>query len=437
MAKEKKVKVRMTVRQKQLFWVVVVAAFFEGFDDGVVNIALPYISNTFSLDEQTRGFVLSIIAVGTMIAFVASRLADRIGRRPVFLWCTYGFAICSLVTAFAPWLWLFVAVQCLARVFLIGCWSVGYVILIEEFEASQRGYATGRFQLMAVFGGLLIAILLTVVVGNSWLNEAMNNESWRILFAVGVLPLIPVFLMRKRLPETEAFVQRKRNAEQGIEPEKTNMMEVWKNPYRKYIIVMGIVWFFLYVGNKGALNFFTTRVVEELGWQPGEVTIALVAATLLGLFLIALNGKLMDIIGRKKAAMIIILVGVATSVATFQFNNQILVIVFNVLSTGCLYSFLIMGSTITNELFPTRMRSTAMAWGNNIFGRIGQIAVPTFIGTMTLFMTLGHAVAIAMLLPLISLVLIMVFIPETSKRSIADIDGDSAEEAALPLPLDE
>jgi len=356
MAKEKKEKIRMTARQKQLFSVVMIAAFFEGFDDGVINIALPYISETFALDEQTRGFVLSIIAIGTMVAFFASRMADRIGRRPVFLWCTYGFAICSLVSAFAPWLWLFVAVQCLARVFLIGCWSVGYVILCEEFEASQRGFATGRFQLMAVFGGLLIAILLTVVVGNSAINEAMNNESWRVLFAVGVLPIIPVFLMRKRLPETEPFLQRQRNAAAGIEPEKTNMMEVWGKGHRKFIIVMGLAWFFLYCGNKGSLNFFTTRVVEELSWQPFDVTIALIAATLIGLFLIALNGKMMDIIGRKKAAMIIILVGVAASVATYQFENQIMIIIFNVISTGCLYSFLILGSTIPHELLPTRMR---------------------------------------------------------------------------------
>ena len=418
----------MTLRQRKLFWVIVVAAFFEGFDDGVVNIALPYISETFMLDDQTKGYVLSIIAVGTMIAFFASRLADRIGRRPVFLWCTYGFAICSLITAFAPVLWVFVLVQCIARVFLIGCWSVGYVILCEEFEASQRGYATGRFQLMAVFGGLLIAILLTVVIGST------GAEGWRILFGVGVLPIIPVFLMRKRLPETEAFLQRKRNAALGIEPEESKLTEVWKKPHRKYIIVMGIVWFFLYVGNKGSLNFFSTRMVQELNWEPIQVTIALIAATLIGLFLIALNGKLMDTLGRKKAAMIIILVGVVSSLGVYLMDNFYVIIVCNVISTGSLYGFLILGSTITNELFPTRMRSTAMAWGNNIFGRIGQIAVPTFIGTMTLWVTLGQAVAIAMLLPLISLVLIMVFIPETSGRSIADIDGEALEGADAAQP---
>jgi len=55
-----------------------------------------------------------------------------------------------------------------------------------------------------------------------------------------------------------------------------------------------------------------------------------------------------------------------------------------------------------------------MAWTNNIMGRMGQVMVPTLVGTMTLWMGLGQAVTIAVLMPFIALVLIMVFLPETS-----------------------
>jgi putative MFS transporter len=187
------------------------------------------------------------------------------------------------------------------------------------------------------------------------------------------------------------------------------------------------VWFFFYFGIKGSLNFFSTRVVLELGWVPTDITIAVLSATVVGVFLIGLNGKLLDILGRKKAAVLIILVGVATSVATFLSNNFWTIIIFNVVATGCLNSFLMVGSTLTNELFPTQIRASAMAWANNIFGRIGQIIVPTFIGTLALWMTLGQAIAVAMVLPLISLLLILAFLPETSKRSLIE---NSAGEAS-------
>ena len=438
MAKEKKEKTRMTQRQKMLFSIIMIGSFFEGFDDALINIALPYISETFNLDDLMRGYILSIIAVGTVVAFVATRLADNIGRRPVYLFCVFGYAICSLLTAFTPVLWMFVTCQFVARVFLIGCWSLGYVILCEEFQAANRGWAVGRFQLIAVFGALLIGILLPVVVGTG-----VGPEGWRILFAVGAVPIIPVFLLRKRLPETEAFLQRKADAAAGILPEKTNFFEVWKKPWRKYLLIMGFVWIFMYFGIKGSLNFFSTRVVTELSWEPLMITIAIASATILGIFIIGLNGKLLDILGRKKAALLIISLGVVTSVITFMATNFYVIIVFNVVSTGCLNSFLMVGSTLTNELFPTSVRSTAMAWANNIFGRIGQIVVPSFVGILSfVFMTylgdaasLGHALAVAMLMPLISLALIMFFLPETRNRNLVGEDID--EEASLEAVPDE
>jgi putative MFS transporter len=366
------------------------------------------------------------VIVVLFIAFVATRLADNVGRRPVFLWCVYGYSICSLVSAFAPVLWFFVTVQFIARIFLIGCWSVGYIILCEEFKPDNRGWAVGRFQLVAVFGALLIGILLPVVI-----RAGIGSEGWRILFAVGALPLIPVFLLRQRLPETEAFMQRRRDAASGTLPEKTHFFEVWQKPYRKHLVVMALVWIFLYFGIKGQLNFFTTRVVTELSWKPIQITIAILTATVLGILIIGLNGRLLDVVGRKKAAALIILVGVAASVATFMATNFYTIIVFNVVSTGCLNSFLMVGSTLTNELFPTRVRSTAMAWANNIFGRIGQIAVPSFIGILSFALathsgdkaSLGHAISIAMLMPLISLVLIMFFLPETKDRNLVADDA--------------
>ena len=423
----KKEKLKMTPRQKGLFPIIILGAFFEGFDDGLINIALPYIKLSFDLDDQMAGFMLSIIAIGTVVAFVASRLADSVGRRPVFLWCVYGYSIASLLTAFAPWLWLFITFQFIARIFLIGCWSVGYVILCEEFKAENRGWAVGRFQLVAVFGALLVGLLLPLVVGGGEAGTEVAERwpTWQILFMVGALPLIPTLIFRKKLPETEAFLLRKQQAAEGTLPEKTDFFEVWKAPHRKFIIIMSLVWFFFYFGIKGSLNFFSTRVVEELHWLPSDITIAVASATIIGIFIIGLNGKLLDILGRKKAALLIISLGVATSFTTFMLDNYWAIIIFNVVATGCLNSFLMIGSTLTNELFPTQIRGNAMAWANNIFGRIGQILVPTFIGTLTLWMTLGHAIAIAMLFPLISLFLIMAFLPETSKRSLI---GDGSEE---------
>ena len=285
-------KLVMSDRQKMLWPIIIVAAFFEGFDDSLINIALPYIAKDFQITDQVAGYVLSFVAAGTLLAFFASRLADTIGRRQVFLWCVYLYATCSLLTAFAFSLPVFVGLQFAARIFLIGCWSTGYVIVCEEFDAEHRGAAVGRFQVTAVFGGLLIGILLPVVMH--------FGIGWRALYVVGALPLIPIALMRHRLPETGQFQRLMAQRVIGMKPKKEDFLAAWRQPYTKFVIVMCVVWFFMYFGIKGSLNFFSLRAVTELDWTPNLVSIAVLTSTIAGIVIIAFNGTLLDKLGRMR-----------------------------------------------------------------------------------------------------------------------------------------
>ncbi|HHY27162.1 MAG TPA: MFS transporter [Desulfitobacterium dehalogenans] len=401
-------KFALTPRQKAMWPILILGAFFEGFDDALINIALPYIKADFALSTQMSGYALSIIAFGTMVAFFVSRMADTIGRRKIFLSCVYMYSLCSFFTAFSPTIQVFIFFQFVARIFLIGCWSVGYVILCEEFSTEHRGKAVGRFQLTAVFGALLIGILLPVFTS--------VGLSWRALYVVGALPMVPVFLMRNRLPETEAFLQVQEEKKQGKRLQKEDFFGPWRDPFAKYMVVMCLVWVFLYFGVKGTLNFFSLRVVNELSWTPNMVSLGLVLQTLTGIFVIAMNGKMMDVIGRKRAAAIIIVVGCVFSILTFTLKSFYPVLVCSIISAGFVNSFLIVGSTLTNELFPTEIRANAMAWSNNIVGRLGQIIVPTAVTTMALWLGLGNAAAVAVALPLLSLILILIFLPETGRK---------------------
>ncbi|GAB2674163.1 MFS transporter [Paenibacillus thermoaerophilus] len=403
-------KFRMNPRQKRLWPILILGAFFEGFDDALINIALPYIVEDYGITTQMSGYTLSIIAGGTMVAFFVSRMADRIGRRNVFLSSVYLFSICSLFTAFAPNIEVFIFLQFVARIFLIGCWSVGYVILCEEFSTEHRGSAVGRFQLTAVFGALFIGILLPIIT--------KLGLSWRVLYMVGAFPILPVFLLRKRLPETEAFLQLQAEKKLGKMLPKGDFFGPWRSPYLKYMAVMSIVWVFLYFGIKGTLNFFTLRVVNELNWTPNMVSIGLLSQTITAMLVIALNGKLMDRIGRKRAATIIIIVGCIFSVLMFTLHHFYVVLICSMIAAGFVNSFLIVGSTLTNELFPTEIRASAMAWANNIVGRLGQILVPAVVTTIAISLGLGNAAALAVSLPLISLILILVFLQDTGKKTV-------------------
>lgn len=414
-------KLILTPRQKKMWPILLIGIFFEGFDDALINIVLPYIRQDFNLTQQMASYALSIIGFGALLAFFIVRLADTVGRRPIFLSCVYLFSICSLITAFSPNINFLIFFQFLARIFLIGCWSIGFVIISEEFAAENRGRVIGLFQVTAVLGALFVGISLPIIT-----KLGLN---WRVLYALGSLPLIPALIFNKNLPETERFLELQENKKlQKDIPPKEDFFAIWKSSYNKYLLVMACVWILLYFGVKGSLNFFSLRVVDELGWTPNMISLALLCQTTVGAIIIAFNGKLMDKLGRKKAAACIITVGACASALTFSLTNFYAVLFLSILSAGFCNSYLIIGSTITNELFPTRFRGSAMAWTNNIIGRLGQILVPTIIGTMTMWMALGRAVSLIMLTPLIALLLIMLFIPETKTFKV-DLNSKETIEA--------
>lgn len=407
---KEKNKLVLNERQKKLSVLLMIGIFFEGFDDALINIALPYISADFGLNNQQVGFSLSIIGLGTMFAFFLVRLADRLGRRPIFLFSIIAYTICSFVTAFSPNITFLVFWQFIARVFLIGCWSLGYVIVSEEFEAYQRGKAASMLQVVAVSGALILSMLLPVLTA--------LGLNWRVMYIIGALPFIPAILLQKWLPETEMFLQGKELRKVGIQEEKQDIFEVWKPTYRRFLLIMSCVWIFLYFGVKGSLNFFSLHVVNDLSWTPVMVSLALVTQTLVGMVIIGLNGKLIDKIGRRKGGVLILVVGAVAACALFLAKNFYVIVLLGCISAGFTNSFLMVASTITNELFPTNVRANAMAWSNNILGRLGQVMVPTVVGSLSVLVGLRYAVAMVVLLPLLAAGMIWFFIPETRQESV-------------------
>jgi putative MFS transporter len=125
----------LTTRQKQILPLLMLGSFFEGFDFSTVNLALPFITRDLAIDTRTAGYMLSVIAVGTLLSFFVVRLGDKVGRKPVFLGAVATYSVLSFLTALTPNTYLFILCQFLARTFLVVSWATGFIIVVEEFEA--------------------------------------------------------------------------------------------------------------------------------------------------------------------------------------------------------------------------------------------------------------------------------------------------------------
>lgn len=412
------VKFTLTHRQKLVLPVVMIGAFFEGFDFMVINLALPFITRDFQVGPQTASFIISAVAVGALLAFFVVRLADRYGRRPVFLWSVIIYSLLSLATAMSSNVEMFVVFQFLGRIFLVTCWAVGFIIMTEEFAPELRGRAVGLFQSAAAVGAIFPSLLLPVM--------SMIGLEWRGLYILGALPLLMLIFASKTFPETESFIQAKLNMENTSQA-KPSLFAVFAKPYRKHIIAIMGLWFFMYLCYASSMNFFSYHVVNELGWTTNQVGPIMALAYTLGLLGYYVVGKLLDAIGRKKTAYLFFLLGALAVFFVFQAEEHLHVAIAQIIAVFFVGTFTVLCATFTNELFPTEIRANATAWGNNIVGRIGPIAAPALVGVLTAPLGgIGNAVAVMTLGPVVCVLIIALFLPEPLHYQIPAFQGDAA-----------
>ena len=117
-----------------------------------------------------------------VFAFFVIHLADRVGRRPVFLGALLVYALLTLATAFAPNLAVFTVLQVFARMAMVVELGLAYLILSEEMPPDVRGRVNG------VFGG---CVALGASVPDALLHPLTAwGIGWRGLFVIGAVPLV-------------------------------------------------------------------------------------------------------------------------------------------------------------------------------------------------------------------------------------------------------
>ncbi|WP_320668801.1 MFS transporter [Patulibacter defluvii] len=161
-------------------------AFLGLLDATIVNVAFPDVADSFrDADRSQLSWILDgyfIVVAALMVP--AGALADRFGRRRLFLLGVVGFVLASLLCAVAPSWPLLVAFRVLQAVASAILVPASLALVLTEFPAGQRARAVaawGASAALAAAAGPPLGGAL-VVVGD-----------WRLIFLVN-LPLGAVVL---------------------------------------------------------------------------------------------------------------------------------------------------------------------------------------------------------------------------------------------------
>ena len=78
------------------------ATIMQALDTTIANVALPYMQGTLSASQDQINWVLtSYIVAAAIMTAPMGWLADRFGRKKLFIICVVGFTVASLLCAVA------------------------------------------------------------------------------------------------------------------------------------------------------------------------------------------------------------------------------------------------------------------------------------------------------------------------------------------------
>ncbi len=393
--------------QKKLFLFLGVATFFEGFDQMAIAQLLPSIREDMHLSEFETGMLVAVVNLGTVIAYVLVRQADRWGRKPVLDLTIAGYTLFSFLSGLAPNVVFFALLQLVARIFLIGEWVVSTVYAAEEFPAARRGSIIGVIGAFASLGAIVCAGLVPVLIRLPW--------GWRSVYFAGTVPLVVLAFARRGIRETTRF--------STLSPEArlpAPLMKIWSTPYARRVLTLAGIWFFVYLCTQTSITFWKQHAMEELHFEEHEVGLMISGAAVLAMPFVFTIGRALDRIGRRRGAAIVFTLTSVGCLGAYTLSSRPLLFVAVALAVFGASAVLPVLNAYNTELFPTHLRSDAFAWSNNLLGRIGYVLAPIAVGRLAEDLGWGTAVATTAIGPLVALALILRFLPETRGKELEE-----------------
>lgn len=431
-----------------LFLLLSTATLFDGFDSAMVSFAAPTLRHSLGIEISGWGPILSLTRLGVWASFLFLFFSDRIGRRRIMMATIVCFTLANFATGLATTKTQFVVLQFIARLFLTAEFSLAVIMIGEEFPARMRGRAISVLASLATAGVMLTAkvqawVLLPpdaesnaladlghgmVSVAGSAFGIQHDGAAWRSLYALGVLPLALIIVLRIGMRETRRFEAVKAAA--AAKPKKTwaelgaEIFVPWRREYRRRTAIVTLLWNCVYLVTGASTAYWTIYASTTLKLTPaqmGDIVFWGYAGGMAGAFSAS---WLIERIGRKY-----------TCAAAYVFASFAIYMLFHV-SADLFDQYLWMILTVygfgagnsathvyASELFPTEIRATGYGWTSNFLGRLTEVLVPAVVGFVigAFGSTIPGAIAVVAIGPVIGAVIVLLYAPETKGLTLEQI----------------
>jgi MFS family permease len=151
-------------------------------------------------------------AAGGVVGLFGGYLTDRVGRRRVLVWSIVLYGVAAAGTALATSLPALLVWRCLTIAGACVEFVAAIAWLAEIFpEPRQREAVLGYTQAFSALGAFLVAgsYYVSITFGGSFPAIHGAHDAWRYTLLCGMLPAIPLMLVRPFLPESPVWRERR------------------------------------------------------------------------------------------------------------------------------------------------------------------------------------------------------------------------------------
>ncbi len=379
-------------------WGSAIGYGMDGFDLLILGFALGAISADLDLTTAQGASLATATLIGAVIGgFGFGMLSDRLGRVRVLTWTIVLFAVFTGLCALAQGYWDLLLYRTIAGLGLGGEFGIGMALVAEAWPASMRARATSYVGL-GWQAGVLVAALASPIL--------LPVIGWRGMFAIGILPALAAYFIRRTLHEPELFVRAKE------EPSGSPLLLLVKDwatcKLSLGMVVLCSVQNFGYYGVMIWLpNYLATRFGFALT-QSAVWTSVTIAGMALGIFCF---GHIADRLGRRPAFF-----GYMAAAAVMVVVYSRLTEPTTLLVGGAVMGFFVNGmlggyGALMAELYPTAARATAQNVLFNIGRGVGGFG-PLAVGLIAATYSFEVAIALLAVLYVIDIVAMWLLIPE-------------------------
>lgn len=171
--------------------------FAGALDLGVLSPALPAIGREFGVGARGLPWVFTLYLLANVVSIpIMTKLADRNGRRPIYIACVAIFAAGSVGAILAPTWPSFLAARAVQAFGAGGIFPVATAAIGDRVPPERRGAALG---LVAATWGL------AAIIGPNLGGVLTHFVTWHWIFVANIpLAIVVIALARTTLPATIA-----------------------------------------------------------------------------------------------------------------------------------------------------------------------------------------------------------------------------------------